>query len=189
MAGKGKPQVFTAAQLDVLRKLAKEYMAKHDYSQAQMAKLLDIGQQATSRFVGASRGGISYIPASRLARAIGKDQGEPDMGVDRLFRRHGVYLWATDSKDMFPARAHTAKGLIAAGTLSERTYDAVRENPVYNTAEYRLKKGDFWDGLFRAVELQFTSEPAPVSTRDVSAAPAAPVSKPAAAGRTKRKTG
>ena len=154
VADAGKPQIFTDEQLDVLRRLARGYREKHNLSQTAFGEKIGLGQQAASTFLNKG-GGISWIPASYLARALGDDEGV-DLGLDDLFKQHGVYLWASKEEDPNTIRKVTARQLVRSGDLSEETYARIRTNPKYNTPEYRAKDGMFWDVFFRGAEAQLS---------------------------------
>lgn len=98
--GMAKQQMFSAEQNAALRAALQAYCDEHGISsQAEIGRLLMIGQQTAGRFMRQKNAGIAYRTATRVAILAGFD------GVDAFFSARGLAPWlGVADPDPFPNR-------------------------------------------------------------------------------------
>lgn len=150
-AERGKQQTFTDDQLTALRDAMREWEKRAEnegLSQREIGDKLLVSQQTYSKFMGGSSG-ASYMTATRIARLVGFD------GVDAFFADRGVSVPGQKRffADRLPRRELAANSLIKQRKISPEAYEAVRDDPRYNGAEYDYKDGAAWTDILVATDL------------------------------------
>lgn len=139
---RGKPQNFTDEQNAILRRVARDYIAKNALGQEAFGAQLDVGQQTISSFQN-GKTGLSYPTASKLSMlAIGE-------GVDTLFARYGTAPFKMTEIDAFPERA---KAFLAARLVGvdETIMQQMKIAPEWNRSELANRPSAWWFEMIRA---------------------------------------
>lgn len=147
-----KPETFTPAENDALRKVLRETREKNGWSQLKVGELLNISQQTAGTILNRG-GGFGRPTALKLAELLGFG------GPEELLESLGALASAKAAAPGTWRWRELAAGLARRSGVRERAIERV--NARYTESEYLSRDTVWWMNKYTAEELEMAVTPPP----------------------------